>query len=296
MANFSIQEILPENVPTVMVVDIGAMIAGKNRFDGLVERGMAQVIGFEPEPTEYQKLKAGADARHVYLPYFVGSGQSATFYHCSPEGGCSSLYRPNRRIIDLLTLLGDPVIAFFDILGTSEVVTKRLDDIEELKACDLLKIDVQGSELDVLKGAVLTLRETAVVELEVEFVPLYEEQPLFAEVDIFMRNNGFLLHKFADVCGRALRPFIVDNDPFRPLSQVIWANAVYIKDFTRFDVLQPGILLKTAIILHEVYSSIDMVALTLRAYDAKIGTRLCENYMGRIAAAGRIDFSFMNLV
>ena len=89
MANFSIKEILGDKVPTVTVVDIGAMIEGKNQYDGLVERGMARVIGFEPEPREFEKLKAQGDKRHTYLPYFVGSGKPATFYRCR-YNGCSS--------------------------------------------------------------------------------------------------------------------------------------------------------------------------------------------------------------
>ena len=296
MANFSILEILGSTTPSITVVDIGAMMEGKikNRYDGLVERGMAQVIGFEPEPTEFEKLKAHADQRHAYLPYFVGSGKTATFYRCR-YNACSSLYRPDPNVIDLFTSIGASAGGNFEVVHTAEVETVRLDDIKEVTACDFLKIDVQGAELDVLKGAVQTLGSTAVVEMEVEFVPIYENQPLFAEIDLFMRQNGFLLHKLVDVGGRSIRPFVMDSNPYKSISQLLWADAVYIKDFTRFDTLPPEILLKTAVLLHEVYSSIDMVAFALKAFDVKAGTKLCADYMEKVTAADKIEYSFLNV-
>lgn len=296
MANFSILEILGSRVPMVTVVDIGAMVEGKlrNRYDGLVERGVAQVIGFEPQPAEFEKLKAHAAPRHTYLPCFVGSGKPATFYRCR-YSACSSLYRPDPRVIDLFTSIGASLGGNFEVMGTAEVETVRLDDIKEVTACDFLKADVQGAELDALEGAVRTLGATAVVEMEVEFVPIYENQPLFAEIDLFMRQNGFLLHKLVDVGGRSIRPFAVEGNPYQSMSQLLWADAVYIKDFTRFDTLSPEMLLKTAVLLHEVYSSIDMVALALKAFDVKAGTRLCADYIEKVKTAGKIDYSFLNV-
>jgi len=76
---------------------------------------------------------------------------------------------------------------------------------------------------------------------------------------------------------------------------MLWTDAVYIKDFTRLDMLSSDVLLKTAIVLHEVYSSVDMVALMLKTYDAKLGTTLFAEYMTRVAQAGKIENSFINI-
>jgi hypothetical protein len=58
---------------------------------------------------------------------------------------------------------------------------------------DVLKADTQGSELDVLAGAVETLRHVRALELEVEFNPIYDHQPLFGDIDRFLRDRGFVL-------------------------------------------------------------------------------------------------------
>lgn len=112
----------------------------------------------------------------------------------------------------------------------SEMETRRLDDLlAELpgKGVDYLKIDVQGFELAVLQGASEALKETLVVHSEVEFVEMYEHQPLFAEVDQYMRKQGFVFHRFSSLHGRPLKPLHFAANPLQPISQQLWADAVY---------------------------------------------------------------------
>jgi hypothetical protein len=59
---------------------------------------------------------------------------------------------------------------------------------------DFLKLDVQGAELSILRGAGEIFRRSVVgLEIEVEFLPLYHGQPLFGEVDAYVRSMGFEL-------------------------------------------------------------------------------------------------------
>ena len=68
----------------------------------------------------------------------------------------------------------------------------RLDNLK-LAEIDIIKLDLQGYELEALKGMKKTLRNTKIITTEVEFVHLYKRQPLFAEIDIFLRDNNFRL-------------------------------------------------------------------------------------------------------
>ncbi|HDI6074557.1 TPA: FkbM family methyltransferase, partial [Escherichia coli] len=64
----------------------------------------------------------------------------------------------------------------------TSIETKRLDDINDIKEVDLLKIDTQGSELNILVGGEQVLNNTLCIQLEVSFIPLYEGQPSFVKL------------------------------------------------------------------------------------------------------------------
>ncbi len=84
-----------------------------------------------------------------------------------------------------------------DVLGTARVEVTTLDDVltrHAVGALGCLKLDTQGTELAILKGAEKALRPALGVEVEVEFLSIYERQPLFGDVDEFLRAQGFELY------------------------------------------------------------------------------------------------------
>jgi FkbM family methyltransferase len=87
-----------------------------------------------------------------------------------------------------------------------------------LKAPFLIKIDVQGAELDVLLGAEETLRDTEYIILEVSLFEFFKGGPQFYDVVTFMRSRGFVAY---DIYGLQYRP--LDN----ALSQV---DIAFVKD------------------------------------------------------------------
>ena len=65
-----------------------------------------------------------------------------------------------------------------------QVANRRLDDMSEIAALDMLKIDVQGTEVSVFKGGREHLLRAVAVHTEVCFLSLYKGQPLFGEIDL----------------------------------------------------------------------------------------------------------------
>ena len=69
---------------------------------------------------------------------------------------------------------------------------------------DFIKIDTQGYELEILKGATGALINAEVVLLEVSFIDVYKNMPLVKEVIDFMEAKGFQVY---DICSLLLRPY-----------------------------------------------------------------------------------------
>ena len=276
---FDILQILPPppGRPTVRIVDVGAMAYGKESYARLRAAGVAKIVGFEPQEAECARLNAAHAADgHTYLPYFIGEGSARTF-HLTRHPPSASLYEPNLALAGNFQQLGE----LYAVASTQTVRTRRLDDIEEARPCDLLKIDTQGGELDAIRGGEQTLRRALFVHTEVEFVPLYKQQPLFADVDAALRSLGFSFHKFSSIAGRPFVPLTVNNDPTKRISQMLWADAVYVRDFMSFDTLEPDALLKIALIAHLVYDAVDLAHFALAAHDRRTGGggRLADLYL-----------------
>jgi hypothetical protein len=73
---------------------------------------------------------------------------------------------------------------------------------EQLAWPDLIKLDVQGYELEALRGGEECLRHARAVLLEVSFRAYYAGQPLFAEVVAFLGQRGFVLHAVGEGTAR----------------------------------------------------------------------------------------------
>lgn len=276
---FTLADFLGRNAPAIQIVDAGAMaIPGMLPvYEPLLKSGLGRVVGFEPIEEECRKLNAAARKNHSYLPYFIGDGSERTFY-LTNTGYTSSLYEPNLHLVSRFNELPEVM----QVAGTSTVKTHRLDDIAELPTVDFLKADIQGGELDLIRGGASKIASAVAAEIEVEFVPLYKGQPLFAEIDQEMRRLGFVFHAFNGYSGRTLKPIIVQNNPAAMLNQWLWSDAVYIKDFTRFNELTPEQLLKLATILHDVYGSYDLAALAIQHHEAQTGKDLWKWYMQKL--------------
>jgi len=289
-----IPNVIAAAMSPIEIIDIGAMVEGEERFARLVTQGLANVTGFEPNPSEYERLRAGNAPHRRYLPYFLGEGGPATFYR-TRYPGCSSLYEPDPAIIDLFQGIGAaPPNGNFAVIGTERVNTVRLDDVPGLPPCDFLKLDVQGAELDVLRGGTISLANVLVLEVEVEFVPLYKKQPLFGHIHSFLHEHHFLMHKFVDVIGRALKPMVAGHAS-GAISQVLWADAIFVRDYSKDDLYTDDQLLKAAAILYDTYNSYDLSYSLLRKYDQRRGTTFARTFSQALASVPDLPFTYMNL-
>lgn len=176
--------------PPVSVVDVGASPINRPNYQSIVDAELCHVYGFEPNQAQFKKLQAEGKEFETYVQKAAGNGTNITLrIYRSP--GLTSQFLPNAINMRLLGMFHWPHIS-----EEVEMSTSRLDDVEEVQACDYLKIDIQGGEYSVFQGASNTLASCILVTTEVRYLSLYENEPMFGDVDRILRQNGFVLHKF----------------------------------------------------------------------------------------------------
>lgn len=273
---FNFKEIVADT-PLIDMLDVGAMDAGDTSYNILLERKNTRVIGFEPVKQECEKLQKKWGAPHDFYPYFIGDGKPATYYETN-HSMTGSLYKPNLKLLKQFNNLAE----LTEIIKTHDVETKRLDDVKEIENVDFIKIDIQGGELNVFKGASKALRTCLVIQVEVEFVEMYENQPLFSDVDSYLRKMGFQFHSFINFGMRCFKPVVVNNNVNAGVNQQLWSDAVYVKNWMSLEQLSISQLKKYALLIHELYSSADLAHLLLREIDRRGETKYAEHYWNKL--------------
>ncbi|GAB79452.1 methyltransferase, FkbM family [Austwickia chelonae] len=239
---------------TLHVVDIGANpIDGDPPYRPLLDAGVCTVTGFEPQPEALARLQASAGPTETYLPHAVGDGAEHQLYRCLASG-MTSLLEPDPQMLDRFHLFPE----FGKVLDVDTVHTTRLDDITELGAVDYLKIDVQGSELAVFRGGRTTLARTVMIQTEVSFVPLYRGQPGIGQIDVELRDQGFLPHAMPTLKQWPLAPLVFENNPRTPRHQLLEADLVYTRGIIGAEELDDDQLKFLCVIAAGVYRSPDL--------------------------------------
>ncbi len=183
------------------VYDIGAYRGGWTRLASEVFRA-AQFILFEANADHAAALE-GCGQQHIIAALGAADGGERAFH--VPRAGDvtgASLYVENT---------GHYAAPNLEVRWVETVRLDTLAARERLPLPDLVKIDVQGAELDVLAGAGETLRGAQALIVEVSLVDYNRNAPLIADVIAALDRAGF---HCADVCEvhRAPANFVLQLD------------------------------------------------------------------------------------
>lgn len=168
------------------VLDVGAS-RGQFALFALHRFPNARVISFEPQPDSLRDLKRALGSRVETRPLAVGSSPGSVTMNVSRRDDSSSILE-----------IGSEQRRLFpgtDAVDEIEVEVTTLDAALDgsIDGPSLLKIDVQGLELEVLKGAPSTLRQVDEALIECSFMELYESQALADQVIAHMLDHGLRL-------------------------------------------------------------------------------------------------------
>ncbi|ELS33691.1 MULTISPECIES: FkbM family methyltransferase [Pseudanabaena] len=213
------------------------------------------IYGFDADADACDAANAELETRQInwkeiHIPLVLGKSIEERTLYVTKDPMCSSLYPPNEPYLARLAELPELVNLDFSF----EVDTITLDQFcqdEGISEIDFLQIDVQGADLDVLEGAKNILsHSTLAVQIEVEFSHLYTNQPLFADVDTFLRKYDFTLFDLSKSyrIPRSCSPICSTVRA----GQLLWGDAFYFCDLIREDIdrklKSPSRMLKLACI------------------------------------------------
>jgi FkbM family methyltransferase len=166
------------------IVDVGANVGQFSLFAS--HRWPAATIhAFEPLPDQAERFAAVHGSRVTLHRCALGESPASLPIHVASRKDSSSLLPLGQRQKSMFGM---------DEVDQIEVPVKRLDAVlktADLPQASLLKVDVQGFEYEVLRGAGELLRHFSHIYVEASFVELYEGQKLFVEIEEFLGNAGF---------------------------------------------------------------------------------------------------------
>ncbi len=173
-----------------IIVDIGAA-SGATLKIFATQFPDKEIYGFEPIKSNFkilEKLKDTYPNMHL-VNKAVGDTCGELDIHKSKLLDSSSLLPINPSINN----------AYFKEnikhVDSEQVKLTTLDhEFEPIKNISILKIDVQGYELKVLKGGENLLQKVELIILEAQNHGLYENAPMYFDLDIYLREHGFTLH------------------------------------------------------------------------------------------------------
>ena len=207
------------------LIDVGAA-GGVNRRYWKNFRNLT-VVGFEPDEREFSKLQQSEGQRWYQIA--LNSSDGVFDLNVTRHQTNTSLLEPNIELIKQLSL----DVRDFDIIRKVPLRCQTLDRVcaDHGIVPHVVKLDTQGTELDILKGAEACLRRsTFAIEAEVEFLPLYKKQPLFTDVHEYVSGFGFQLMGFLNpvrIRGREC------GDGRGASSHLLSSDALYFKSLSR---------------------------------------------------------------
>ncbi len=191
-----LSQILPRDRPLTLI-DGGACV-------GIVSRRLAAlfptatIYAFEPVGANFDALTANTGTLPNVRPIRAALGDTNAPIEIlvNADAGTSSPLAPGAP----LKKYHGPKVA---LARREAAPCVRLDDWaarEGVERVDAIKLDLQGYELAALRGADRLLRESVrAVYSEAQLIPLYEGAATFAEIDLFLRERGFLLHQIVEI-------------------------------------------------------------------------------------------------
>jgi FkbM family methyltransferase len=180
-----------EGVKRLVCYDIGARWGIWSRFRRLPLPIFK--VGFEADPEEAARLLK-SQAFDAVIPAALSANGGRKTLYLAQDPGSSSIYEPDVRIIAQHCETENFTIVREIPLET--ITLQQAINTFKIPAPDFIKLDVEGAELEILKGAGKILDDCSGIFFEARLAPFYRGEPLFGGVSAALLQRGFSLTSF----------------------------------------------------------------------------------------------------
>ena len=148
----------------------------------------------------------------------IWSEETDLDFYLTRKKECSSVFTPNENIINKY-----PNKERYEVIKKKKIFSNTIDNIFFNQNFDFIKIDTQGSELNILMGGRKKLQDVLGLEIEVEFSKVYNDQPLFEDVKDYVEKEGFVFIDFVTINRWG-------KDKIDGFGSMIHADALFLRD------------------------------------------------------------------
>ncbi len=272
---------------TVSLVDIGAAGEIEPRWKPFSK--ILKYTGFEPDERSYKILQNEKNNFLSYdiLPFALSKSKDKVPINFCKKPQVSSFYKPNHNFLNRFSDSDR-----FSVVKTKSIKVVSLDSLN-IQNADFIKIDTQGSELDIIKGSKNTLNDVLGLEVEVEFLNLYKNQPLFGDICTILSKYGFEFFDYVNLCRW-------ERNAHNSFGQCVFGDAIFLKspEKLKFDKLSLKKISSYLSILL-IYRRFDLIELVLKliSKDDRKKFHKFENLFKKIKKRGKFVrkiFIFIN--
>jgi FkbM family methyltransferase len=300
MTSFLVKETAIFRNDPVVLLDVGARGGVGREWE--VFGDQLRAYAFEPDDEECRRLAAAAPDNLKYIPRALGRQRGQQTLYQTAHSDSAGLYRPDMGYFGRFLKRDNS-----EIVSERTIEVSALDDVLAefaVPSVDFMKLDIEGAELDVLKGGAGSIGKPSMLGLvsEFRFHAEINGSPPFSELDLFLKGHGFSLfdlefhhHSRIALPYPGLQHYRRSNGElffaYTTRGQVQDGNALYLRDLLRppgralIDEVSATAVLKMCAVM-EIFSLNDCAAELLLVARERIDALTDTTHLLDLLASG----------